>query len=251
MQRFCQERGACWMLFDSLFSDGFVYAAKPSRSAHCCMRRLSHYFRVNKKLCLLLLSLSALPLFWMIRQQPADGTASVPGPSSPPVHPASREVAPEILTALPDTPQLPSPAPAPAAPKNVRELNQLADGPLPLHEKVRMLTGLMSSGPPDIARAAAVRAVFVVKNADYTAILGPVLQENRIRPEAMEVLALNLYDRPLDVRLSLWARLAELPQHPLAQEAVDGLEFHLREKSSLRGPSLAQAIKECLDGKMN
>ena len=62
----------------------------------------------------------------------------------------------------------------------------------------------------------------------------------------MEVLSLNLYDRPLDVLLPIWAAIRERPGHPLHSAAADGLEFHLKEKVAASGPQLAQVIEEYL-----
>ena len=206
-----------------------------------------------KRRRLLLIPLCALPLIWLAYHR-----AALPENSRPPVHPAASTVqqtgaASSPVVVLPDTKARaaePAPQSRAAVPllRTPQELNQLADGSKPLEEKIGALVGVMTSGEPELARAAAVRAVFVVKNKDFRALLEPVILGNRIRPEAMEVLSLNMYDRPLDVRLPLWARIAETSGHPLESAAIDGLEFHLREKSSSRGPALAQAIKECLSG---
>ena len=77
-------------------------------------------------------------------------------------------------------------------PQNTRELNQLADGPLPLSSKMEVLAKLMMTGPPEQAKAAAVRSVFIVKNADYTSHLQPLLVAGDVKREALEVLSLNL-----------------------------------------------------------
>ena len=116
---------------------------------------------------------------------------------------------------------------------------------------MRVFTEMMQNGTPDQAKTAAVRAIFVVKNKDYATQLQPIVLQGKVKPEALEVLALNLYERPLDVLLPAWAQILEQPNHPLAAAAADGLEFHLKEKATARGPALAQAIKECLTGGRN
>ena len=122
----------------------------------------------------------------------------------------------------------------------------MADGPLPLPDKIQRLAAMMRDGSPADARAAAVRAVFIVKNPDFTAHLQPLLLDSAIRREAMDVLALNAYDRPLEVLLPLWAAIAERPEHPLHDAARDGLAFHLGPAAEATGPALADAIRRRL-----
>lgn len=136
----------------------------------------------------------------------------------------------------------------PAIPRNTGELNTFADGPLPLPDKMRVFAELMQNGTPEQAQASAMRAIFVVKNQDFAAHLQPLIVQGKVKPEAMDVMALNLYDRPLHLLLPAWAQILEQPHHPLAAAAADGLEFHLKEKAAARGPALAQAIRECLSG---
>ena len=123
------------------------------------------------------------------------------------------------------------------------ELNQLADGPLDLRGKMKVLGSMMREATGAEAAAAAQRAIFVVKNADYREHLQPLLLEGNLKPEALEVLGLNAYDRPLDILLPLWAEIRQRPGHPLQAAAADGLEFHLGEMAGKEGDGLAEAIR--------
>jgi hypothetical protein len=126
------------------------------------------------------------------------------------------------------------------------EFNAFADSPKPLAEKMAVFSRRMREAPPQQAKAAAVRAVFLVKNADFTSQLQPLVVAGDVKPEALEVLSLNLYDRPLDLLLPVWAVIRDRPGHPLHEAAADGLEFHLKDKAAASGPQLAQVIKEYL-----
>ena len=123
------------------------------------------------------------------------------------------------------------------------ELNQLADGPLDLRGKMKVLGAMMREASGADAAAAAQRAIFIVKNADYREHLQPLLLEGNVKPEALEVLGLNAYDRPLDILLPLWAEIRQRGGHPLQAAAADGLEFHLGEMSTKEGDGLAEAIR--------
>lgn len=131
-------------------------------------------------------------------------------------------------------------------PKTAAELNALADGPLPLVSKIEVLSRLMHQGAPAEAKAAAVRSVFIVKNAQYKETLLPLLLDSSLKPEAMIVLGMNLHERPLEVLLPSWIALRDQPNHPLHEEAMDAVRFHLKEKADLTGPALADAVKEYL-----
>ena len=131
-------------------------------------------------------------------------------------------------------------------PQNTRELNQLADGPLPLSSKMEVLAKLMMTGPPEQAKAAAVRSVFIVKNADYTSHLQPLLVAGDVKREALEVLSLNLYDRPLEIQLPTLAAMRGRTGHPLEPMAADALVFHLKKKGNTTGGTLDQNIKDYL-----
>lgn len=134
----------------------------------------------------------------------------------------------------------------PPAPKNNKELNELADGPLPLSTKMAVLGDLMRKAPPEQAKAAAVRSVFIVRNADYVTQLQPLLVSGEIKREALEVLSLNLYDRPLEIQLPALAAMRNRVGHPLEQVVADALVFHLKDKGTATGDSLAQNIKDYL-----
>lgn len=131
-------------------------------------------------------------------------------------------------------------------PKTTTELNALADGPLPLANKMDILGKLMRQGTPAEAKAAAVRSVFIVKNGQYKESLLPLLLDSSLKPEAMIVLGMNLHERPLEVLLPSWIALRDQPNHPLHEEAMDAVRFHLKEKADLTGPALAEALKEYL-----
>ena len=131
-------------------------------------------------------------------------------------------------------------------PKTAAELNALADGPLPLANKMDILSRLMHHGTPAEAKAAAVRSVFIVKNGQYKETLLPLLLDSSLKPEAMIVLGMNLHERPLEVMLPSWIALRDQPNHPLHEEAADAVRFHLKEKADLTGPALADAVKEYL-----
>ncbi|HEX2746401.1 MAG TPA: hypothetical protein VHM91_00270, partial [Verrucomicrobiales bacterium] len=143
-----------------------------------------------------------------------------------------------------------SPPPAPPAgiviPRTNSELNTFADSPRPLGEKISVLYKMMRDGPPEQAKAAAIRAIFIVKNADFVSQLRPLIVAGEVKPEALEVLSLNLYDRPLDLLLPTWALIRDRPGHPLHEAAADGLAFHLKEKAGLGSSQLAQVIQEYL-----
>ena len=131
-------------------------------------------------------------------------------------------------------------------PKTAAELNALADGPLPLSNKMEVLSRLMRQGTPADAKAAAVRSVFIVKNGQYKETLLPLLLDSSLKPEAMIVLGMNLHERPLEVMIPSWIALRDQPNHPLHEEAMDAVRFHLKEKADLTGPALAEALKEYL-----
>ena len=163
-----------------------------------------------------------------------------------PVNPATSTATTSVAT----TPAAPVPAtasPASPLPRTVAELNATADGPLPLADKMQLLAAMMRDGSSADARAAAVRAVFIVRNPDFAVHLQPLVLEAAVRREAMDVLALNVYDRPLEVLLPLWAAIAERPAHPLHDAARDGLAFHLGSAADASGPALADAIRRRLD----
>jgi hypothetical protein len=203
-----------------------------------------------KKLRPFLLPLCAIPLIWLLLRDSRDTAGKGDSAASAPPAEAqsttlagnSERPAPPVATDSPITSPLPH---------TTAELNALADGPLPVPDKMRLLAALMRSGTPEQAKAAAMRAVFIVKNADFVAQLQPLVVQGGLKPEAMDVLALNLYDRPLNLLLPVWGQILENPGHPLASAAADGLEFHLKEKASARGAVLAQAIKDCLNGARN
>lgn len=127
------------------------------------------------------------------------------------------------------------------------ELNQLADGPLDLRGKMKVLGSMMREASGAEAAAAAQRAIFIVKNADYREHLQPLVLEGNLKPEALEVLGLNVYDRPLDILLPLWAEIRQRSEHPLRAAAADGLEFHLGEMAGREGDGLAEAIRGKLE----
>jgi len=99
-----------------------------------------------------------------------------------------------------------------------------------------------------MAAAAAARAVAIVGNSQHASHLRALLTDAGIRPEAMEVLTLNLYSRPMDVMLPAWAAIVESPGHPKAVEAAETLEFYLKEKSAGRGEALQKAVRQYLSG---
>lgn len=129
-------------------------------------------------------------------------------------------------------------------PKTVAELNEFADGDLPLPEKMEVLGKLMKEASPAIAREAAVRSLFIVRNPDYVSQLRPLILANSIKPEAMDVLGLNLYDRPMDMMLNTWALIREQPEHPLFAAASDGLTFHLGDKAGAPASQMTQVIHD-------
>jgi hypothetical protein len=138
-------------------------------------------------------------------------------------------------------------ATAPAAPFKLpatrSELNQLADGPMDLAGKMKVLGVMMRESAGPDAAAAAQRAIYIVKHRDYREHLQPLLISGDIKPEALEVLSLNAYDRPLDILLPLWSEIRQRSGHPLQAAAADGLEFHLGEASAMEGDGLAEAIR--------
>lgn len=188
----------------------------------------------------------AIALIWMLlKDRPGQDGRTVTDHSESRVAAAAPAVS---ETAQPPPPvQAVTAAPELPLPRTIPELNAFTDGPQSLEEKMSVFTRMMREAPPGQAKAAAVRAVFVVKNADFVTRLQPLILAGDLKPEAMEVLGLNLYDRPLDVLLPVWAAIRTRPEHPLYNAAVDGLEFHLKEKAAASGPQLAQVIKEYLN----
>ena len=79
---------------------------------------------------------------------------------------------------------------------------------------------------------AAKRLVFIVKDADYPALMGPVLFDPQMPVEVLESIALNMHSRPPEVVKPLLERLAASPDHPLHTEASETLAFH-RQAGSL------------------
>ncbi len=148
-----------------------------------------------------------------------------------------------LLPATAQSPNQPPPSPLPAT---TQALNELADSAEPLDRKMEALTTVMTSGSSDMARAAAVRSLYLVRNSDFTARLQPLILAGKIKPEAMEVLSLNLYDRPLDQFLPTLAMILDRPAHPLREMAADGLAFHLKNKAAATGPALALAVQQYL-----
>ena len=65
----------------------------------------------------------------------------------------------------------------------------------------------------------------------------------------MQVLGLNLHDRPVEQTLPLFASIVNTPGHPLRAEAVDTLRFHLHEKADATGAALAQNIEAWLQAR--
>ena len=161
--------------------------------------------------------------------------------------PATVAGAPDTAEPAAPASSLPSAPPAGIViPRTNSELNAFADSPRPLGEKISVLYKMMQESPPEQAKAAAIRAIFVVKNADFVSQLRPLIVAGNVKPEALEVLSLNLYDRPLDLLLPAWALIRDRPNHPLHEAAVDGLAFHLKEKAGLGSSQLAQVIQEYL-----
>jgi hypothetical protein len=125
-------------------------------------------------------------------------------------------------------------------------LNALADGPLPLAEKVKALSAVAMGADAKFGAKAAERLAFIVGRDDYAAMLKPLIVDPKLPSAAREVLALNLYDRPFKLSLTTWSAILENPTHPMAAEAADALKFHLKEKGELRGAALAAAISDFL-----
>lgn len=186
-----------------------------------------------------------LLILWKQKEQATTGE-----PPQTPVGatiPAEQTTSAQPATSLPTAPTSTNTSAASIQlPKTAAELNALADGPLPLVSKMEVLSRLMHQGAPAEAKAAAVRSVFIVKNAQYKEALLPLLLDSTLKPEAMIVLGMNLHERPLEVLLPSWIALRDQPNHPLHEEAMDAVRFHLKDKADLTGSALADAVKECL-----
>ncbi len=186
-------------------------------------------------------------IYVLLRDREAPGQPPVPAGHVPSV---TASTAPGGATTLPGetASTVASPPARPAAdqpsPRTIKDLNTFADSPKPLADKMVVLTRMMREDTPDRAKAAAVRAVYLVKNGDFKEHLLPLILAGDLKQEAMDVLGLNLYDRPLDVLLPSWALIRDRPGHPLQAAAADGLEFHLKEKAA--GGDLTQVIRDYL-----
>lgn len=128
------------------------------------------------------------------------------------------------------------------------EMNTLVDGPLPLDDKIASLAAVMRGTDPRMAAEAARRAVFLISAADYTRLAAPLLLDATLAPSAMQVLALNTYDRDTQYTLPLMARIVNTPGHALQTEAAETLVFHLQEKAAVSGEALVQNVEEWLRG---
>jgi hypothetical protein len=131
-------------------------------------------------------------------------------------------------------------------PTSTKELNALADGTLPLTQKMELLGRMMRGSNQEQAKAAAMRSVFIVKNAAYRECLQPLLLDATLNAAALTVLALNLHERPLDVMLPCWIAIRDQPGHPLHDEASDVLEFYLKNDAAKSGAELAHALQRYL-----
>lgn len=209
--------------------------------------------RMNMKLPfrLLLTAAFAASLVLLITWKPSKPVAtsdSAAAAAPPGILPAADSSHPSI-SQPPAAPSTLPPVGSPAltqVPRTIQELNQLADSPLPLPDRIAILTKVMKEAPPEQAKAAAVRSVFVVKNTDYNTYLEPLLLSGEVKPEALEVLSLNLYDRPLEVQLPLLAAIRSRTGHPLREMATDALKFHLKDGANANGEALAQVVKDYL-----
>lgn len=171
----------------------------------------------------------------------ASATTGSASNQSPVPAPNAREALPANQAAA-----VPAPTALPAVPDNIKDLNQMADGPFPLPARMAVLSKLMMDAPPDLAKAAAVRSVFVVRNADYASQLQPLLVAGEMKREALDVLSLNLYDRPLEIQLPALAAIRDRAGHPLHAMASDALVFHLKDKGHASGETLAQNVRAYL-----
>lgn len=161
--------------------------------------------------------------------------------------PVNQSLAPNPAPAEAKAIATPPPGPElPPIPRTTKELNQLADSALPLSTRMAVLAKLMMEAPPEQAKAAAIRSVFIVRNVDYTSQLQPLLVAGEVKPEALEVLSLNLYDRPLEMQLPALAAIRDRAGHPLREMATDALVFHLKDKGNASGEALARGVKDYL-----
>jgi hypothetical protein len=162
------------------------------------------------------------------------------------------------VAAAPPSQLLPSPSatapepgaevkPAPPVPlATTAEMNTLVDGPLPLDVKIASLAAVMRSPDSRLAAEAARRAVFLIGAADYTRLAAPLLLDAALAPSALQVLALNTYDRDTQYTLPIMARIVNTPGHALQTEAAETLAFHLQEKAAVSGEALVQNVEEWL-----
>jgi len=139
--------------------------------------------------------------------------------------------------------------PAPPAPlATTAEMNALVDGPLPLDHKIATLAASMRGTDSRLASEAARRAVFLIGAADYNRLAAPLLLDTTLTPSAMQVLALNSYDRDVQDTLPIMARIANTPGHPIQVEAMETITFHLQDKAAARSEALVQNVEEWLRG---
>jgi len=138
---------------------------------------------------------------------------------------------PEVVTEIPTT---------------IAELTAVVDAEVPLEQKVAILAAAVRGTDDSLAYEAARRLTHTVKHADFTRHWAPLLADISISRAALDALVLNLYDRPLDLSLPEFARIAENRSHPSALEARDTVRFHLREQGELTAPALREAVSEHL-----
>ncbi len=142
-------------------------------------------------------------------------------------------VHPQSTAATPAPPATAAPLPPLPAIQTLKDLNTIADGPWPVAEKIRLLTAAARlANPSNMPSEAAKRLVFIVKDADYPALMAPVLFDPQMPVEVLESIALNMHSRPPEVVKPLLERLAASPDHPLHIEATETLAFH-RQAGSL------------------
>ena len=89
----------------------------------------------------------------------------------------------------------------------------------------------------------------ITPSAQFQKSLVPVIMDAGCPPELLDVLLLNLYERPLDQRLAAWAGIVRSPSHPAKEMALEGLRFHLGDAANATDSELDKAISKHLAGK--
>lgn len=156
-------------------------------------------------------------------------------PIAAPSQPHGIEPAQESATDRPLTTSLPKVHPDPApihvtstdtpADVQIETIARRADLPDPL--KARVLIQMLPALPEEALARAAEEAASRLPDADYAAVLLPVVREPRTHGAAMSVLFADLMERPDAITLPALLAIARQPAHPYSGAARENLELLL------------------------